>query len=206
VRVPLSDARTLTGTVTGVTGDVLLTASYSRVAPRHRIAAWVRFIAITATHPDEPFSAVTIGRGTGRDDVRTCRIAPLAQDPADRRGAAIAELEILADLYARGMREPLPLTSKASAAWAEATSPGGGDPREQARSAWESGWNFEGEDADLNHRLVFGAAAPLTQLLSLTPADGEAGDGWAEQETTRFGRLARRLWDGLLDREQRSSR
>ena len=42
VRVTLAGARALTGTVPGVSGDVLRAASYSRVGPRHRLAAWVR--------------------------------------------------------------------------------------------------------------------------------------------------------------------
>jgi exodeoxyribonuclease V gamma subunit len=206
VRVALSGGRTLSGTVTGVSGDVLLSASYSRVAPRHRIAAWVRLLAVTAAHPEEPFTAVTIGRGHHRDDVLTCRVDPLAEDPADRRAAAVAELEILADLYDRGMREPLPLYSRTSAAWAQAAATAGGDPRDEARQLWESRWKFDGEDADLYHQLVLGPSAPFTGLLTGAPADGEAGEGWVQEETTRFGRLARRLWDGLLDREQRSAR
>jgi hypothetical protein len=32
------------------------------------------------------------------------------------------------------------------------------------------------------------------------------GPGWAADETTRFGRCARRLWDGLLAREERARR
>jgi hypothetical protein len=33
------------------------------------------------------------------------------------------------------------------------------------------------------------------------PRADEDGVGWERSETTRFGRLARRLWDGLLDHE-----
>jgi exodeoxyribonuclease V gamma subunit len=206
VRVPLGAGRLVTGTVTGVNGDVLLSASYSRVAPRHRIAAWVRLLALAASHPEEPFAAATIGRGRGRDDVRTCWIPPLAEDPDERRAAATAELERLVDLYERGMREPLPLFTRTSAAWAEAAATGGGDPRTEAQSAWESGFRFEGEDADLNHQLVLGGAPSLTELLRAAPADEEAGAGWAQEETTRVGRLARRLWDGLLTVEEIGAR
>ena len=35
-----------------------------------------------------------------------------------------------------------------------------------------------------------------------TPRDDEAGDGWAASESSRFGRYARRLWDGLLAQEE----
>ncbi|HEY2005832.1 MAG TPA: exodeoxyribonuclease V subunit gamma, partial [Solirubrobacteraceae bacterium] len=51
VRVELTDGRRLSGTVSGVTGDVLLSATYSRVAAKHRLAAWVRLLALAASHP-----------------------------------------------------------------------------------------------------------------------------------------------------------
>ena len=40
------------------------------------------------------------------------------------------------------------------------------------------------------------------EVLELAPAPGEAGDGWPDSESSRFGRLARRLWEGLLAREE----
>jgi exodeoxyribonuclease V gamma subunit len=210
VRVRLPGGRLLSGTVTGVTGTVLLSSSYSRVSPRNRIAAWIRLLALSASHPEEEFAAATVGRGRGRDDVRTAWIPPLAEDPADRRAVAVTELERLVDLYERGMREPLPLYSKTSAAWAETARPGAGDPRADAEKAWQTYWNkgrrIESEDADLNHQLVLGAIVPFAVLLEAAPADGESGDGWAEDESSRLGRLARRLWDGLLDREQVGAR
>ena len=206
VRVALGDGRTLTGTVTGVNDRVLLSASYSRVGPRHRIAAWVRFLALSAANPDEAFAAATIGRGSGSDDVRVCWIPPLAEEPAARREAAIAQLRRLVDLYERGMREALPLFARTSAAWAEAARTGGGDPRAEAQRTWESGFRYEGEDSDLSHHLAFGGAPPLAELIAAGPAADESGDGWAQDETSRLGRLARRLWDPLLSREEVSAR
>ncbi len=51
VKVALPGGRTLGGTVPGVAGDTVRTVTYSRVSARHRLAAWVRLLALTAAHP-----------------------------------------------------------------------------------------------------------------------------------------------------------
>ena len=99
------------------------------------------------------------------------------------------------------MREPLPIACEASAAYARAAS-AGENPVTAAAKAWESGWNFPREDAELEHQLVFGAVLAFADLLEDGPRPDERGDGWDETDTTRFGRLARRLWAGALACEE----
>ena len=105
----LADGRALSGTVPGVARRRCCGASrYSRVNPRHRLAAWVRLLALTAAHPERDV------RG-GDDRPRRARRAHARGDgrAARRRSTPAAALEHLArrcvDLYDRGMREPLPL-------------------------------------------------------------------------------------------------
>jgi exodeoxyribonuclease V gamma subunit len=201
VRVAFEDGRVLSGTVSGLHGDVLLTTTYSRVSAKHRLAAWVRLLALTASHPGRELSAATVGRATGDGDVRIAAIAPLADDAAQRQAVALEQLAALIDLYDRGLREPLPLFCLTSAAYAAAAFQGQ-DPVPAAEREWLTDWTFDREDRDLEHQLVLGGVRTLGELLALGPHDDETGDGWEPAETSRLGRLARRLWNPLLSREE----
>jgi exodeoxyribonuclease V gamma subunit len=195
VNLVLPDGRTLAGTVIGVCGDTLRAVSYSRVRPRDRLRAWVRLLALTAARPERSFASLVIGRARAdayQADVTVARVQPLGDDPDSRRQAALAQLEVLIDLYDRGMREPLPLSSDASAAYAQ-----GGAAA--ADKAWTSTFDYPKEDRQPEHLLVYGGSISLSELLASSPRDDER---WYEDETSRFGAYARRLWDGLLPREQ----
>jgi hypothetical protein len=102
------------------------------------------------------------------------------------------------------MREPLPLYCQSSAAYAAARAkPSGREAAAaKARLAWESSWDYDKEDKELGHQLVLGAVRSLDEVLAVPPADGEGGAGWPADEPSRFGRCARRLWDGLLACEE----
>ncbi|HWH12848.1 MAG TPA: exodeoxyribonuclease V subunit gamma [Solirubrobacteraceae bacterium] len=188
VRVGLSDGRLLTGTVSGVYDDLLLTQTFSRLAAKHRLAAWVRLLALTAADPDRPFAAASVGRGAHGAPAAIARIAALADDAAGRREAALAELESVVELYDRGMSEPLTLYCQTSAAYAEAVAIDR-NPITAARKAWTSEWNFDHEDRELEHQLVLGGVRPFDEL----PA-------------AELGRNAGQLWGGLLAREIVSGR
>jgi exodeoxyribonuclease V gamma subunit len=208
VNVLLADGRTLAGTVPGVYGDTIRRVSYSRVKPRHRLAAWVRLLALSAARPERPFETAVIGRarpGAHHAQVTLARVAVLGEDPVARRELARSALAVLLDLYDRGMREPLPLACEASAAYARAAAVGD-DAEAAARGVWETAFGYDKEDRDPEHVLVHGGAISLPELLDEVPRADERGEGWDQSEPTRFGRYARRLWDGLLAREDISDR
>ncbi|MEN3284720.1 MAG: exodeoxyribonuclease gamma subunit [Solirubrobacteraceae bacterium] len=198
VKVTLPDGRTLSGTVPGVCGEVVRAVTYSRVNARHRLAAWVRLLALTAAHPERAFAAATVGqaRSGAADGTRVT----IARIPALTTDEALAHLATFVDLYDRGMREPLPLACMASAAYAQART-AGKDAEAAGRRAWESAWNFPKEDAELEHQLVLGGVLTFDEWTREPPRADETGDDWDESETTRFGRYARRLWQGLQGRE-----
>jgi exodeoxyribonuclease V gamma subunit len=201
VNLALPDGRTLAGTVTGVCADTIRAISYSRVRPRDRLRAWVKLLALSAARPERPFASLVIGRartGAYQSDVTAARIAPLGDDPAARGRAALAQLAVLIDLYERGMREPLPLSSDASAAYAHAAARGQ-DAVAAAEEAWTSTFDYPKEDRQPEHVLVYGRELPLSDLLATAPRTDES---WYPDEPSRFGGYARRLWDGLLAREE----
>jgi exodeoxyribonuclease V gamma subunit len=204
IYLPLPDGRLLIGTVPDMVEERMVSVTYSSVAPKHRLAAWVRFLAVTAAWPDRPVSAATVGRnrfGAPRGTrITTVHLRPLGPDPETRRQVALSHLSAIVDLYDRGMREPLPLFTKTSHAWAEAAA-ARRQPDSAAAKAWESTYDRAGEDAEPEHQLVLGGRVPFAAVLAIDPAKDEEGDGWDPMETTRFGRLARRLWDALLDAE-----
>ncbi|MGI8874952.1 MAG: hypothetical protein ACR2KP_11605, partial [Egibacteraceae bacterium] len=79
----------------------------------------------------------------------------------------------------------------------------GRDPEPGADSEWTSCWGrdqyWSREDEELEHQLVLGGVVALRALLDAGPREDER---WhAEEEATRFGRYARRLWTGLLAHE-----
>jgi exodeoxyribonuclease V gamma subunit len=208
INASLADGTILTGSVSGVRGNLLLTVSFSRLNARHRIAAWVRLLALSAAHPELAFEAVTIGKAPyGSDAVLAIsRIPPLGDDAPARAARALAELGTLVDLRDRGLRDALPIPSLTAAAYASGAP--GGDGETAARKAWESGYEIDGEDVDPDHVRAFGGVRPFEWLLAETvPGTEEHGPGWyGDEETSRFGRCARRLWGGLLAAEESTLR
>ena len=199
VRIVLPDGRPLAGTVPGVYGSVVGAAAYARVRSTHRIRAWIRLLALSAAYPQREYSAVTVGRARyGAPHEAFATVARLPPIEADR---AREHLQTLVDLWERGMREPLPIGCESAAAYADAARRA--QPAVVAgRRQWESAWNYPREDAQLEHQLAFGGVLTFDDLLAKPPRDDEFDDPWDAAETSRFGKLARRLWDPLLTREE----
>ena len=175
--VALPNGIRLTGTVSGVRGSTLLGVGYSRLRADARMTAWVRLLALSAAHPAVPYGAITIGRTaekTAEDEplrVAIARLAPLADTPAGRRAVALEELAKLVALRDEGLREPLPLPSRAGAAYAQAIRDGVAG-REAADRVWTSRWAgnfyFSREDEQPESQIVFGGSCPPTSYSTVT--------------------------------------
>jgi exodeoxyribonuclease V gamma subunit len=190
VDVDLGSGRRLSGTVTGLHAGVLASSSYSTLAGRHRIAAWVRLLAVAATRPGRPWRALTTGRGQFNRPTRRSTLQP----PDDPR-AVLRELVQLRD---RGLCEPLPFGPGASAVYADRRSTG--STVAEAVGAAAKDWNGTfGDGTDRHLIYVHGRAPRFEPLLADPPGPDEIG--WFD-EPSRFGALARRVWTPLLGNEQ----
>lgn len=192
VRVALPDGRTLTGTVNGVAGDRLEVVTYSSVAPKHRLAAWARLLALASAFPSRTFSAATLGRGFRRPVGLSSLGAPA--DP-------LTELMRLVDLMDLGLREPLPFAAKTSEAYAAARARDAKNVAEVTEKAWVGSRTSPGENADLEHQRVYGGRVDLSVLTAAPARETESGEGWDARTPSRFGRIALRVWAPLLANE-----
>jgi len=194
VDVTLTDGTRVLGTVTGARGSVLLSTTCATLSARHRLHAWVQLVALAAAHPSTAWTAVAVGRG-GKSVTRS------VQGPLDGQEARHV-LEQLVALYRSGLTAPLPLPVKTAAEYAFLRGRGRSIDlaRTQAAKKWD-GERYAGESSDGEHVLLYGAEAPLSVLTEQAPQPGETGSGWSDEEPDRFGLLARRLWQPLLDHE-----
>ncbi|WP_426243052.1 exodeoxyribonuclease V subunit gamma [Nocardioides sp. LHG3406-4] len=196
VDIDLGDRR-LTGTVGNVYGNDLVSVSYSNLGAKQRLAAWLDALALAAGHPDENWTAHTIGKH--RSGGQVAMVKPLPEHEAR------AWLRELVDVYERGLREPLPLPVKTSLAYAAdhvyASAGRDADPDGRAEREWTTprfdDTGFPKEDADAWHVRAFGEHAPYSMLTTPLRAD-ETPVGPAH----RLGHYAWRVWGPLLsDRE-----
>jgi exodeoxyribonuclease V gamma subunit len=225
VVVDLPGGTRLTGSVPGVHGPVesvgepvlggapaapaevgaVVRVEFSRLRARHRLRAWVQLLALAAARPGH-WRAVTVGRGaTPRPGEPPPGPATSVLTAPDRATAAEV-LADLADLHGRGLREPLPLAADTSAAYARRRLTGG-DVRAAVAAAgnrWtarDDTGRVHGEGTDPEHRLVWGAVT-VADLCRRPPGPDEDRGAAAAREPSRFGVLARRVWEPLLAHEE----
>ena len=182
VHVDLPGLPSVVGAVAGVRGNVIPMVTYRRMQPALRMSAWVRLLALSATYPELPFETQTIGRTPkgARHAVAMATVGPLDPDPQTRRDVARAHLAVLVELFGRGMREPLPLFCKTSAAYAADRALGRepGEAAQSARKEWESRNDWDNENRDKEQRFVLGEELTFADMVTLTgsAAPGEGAD------------------------------
>jgi len=203
VDAALANGRRVTGSVSGLRGRTLLRLQYSRLAPGHRLQAWVDLLALAASAPGTATQAVVLGRGgSGSSGLSRLR----APEPDDAR-ALLLDLVRLRDL---GLRVPLPLPIRTCAAYAGARFRKGSVKQATylAGQEWTTGFQDRDqgfvkglvkEDGVAEHVRVWGERYAFEQLLAWESPERLAP--FAEEDTD-LGRLACTLWWPLLEHEE----
>jgi exodeoxyribonuclease V gamma subunit len=209
----------LAGTITNVYGTTLITASFSKLAAKHRISAWARLLALCVAHPGD-WQAVVIGRADDDQCAAQCAVLTAPAEP-------VPLLAQLLEIRAAGMREPLPLPPETSCAYAgqyavaSARRPelsdrvvsasrsflavlaagSSGSDTMAAKNAWTSKgrgeWRTIRENDDTAICCVHGPDAPFDVLWDPPAPEAER---WFD-EPKRFAQLARRVWEPLIEHE-----
>jgi exodeoxyribonuclease V gamma subunit len=157
VDIDLSAGRRLTGTVSPVFGEGLVSVTYSKLDGKHLLESWIPLLALLARDSARDWHAVCIGRqkkgttpreeGLGRPEV-----------------AAVEVLRDLVAVYDAGRCEPIPLPVKTSYAWAVARH-AGDVPEQAARFRWRSTDRYPAEDQAPAHVRAWGHGASLSDLV-----------------------------------------
>lgn len=192
VSVEIGSGRRVTGTVTGIFGDTIARTSYSRLAPKHRIAAWVRTLAVAAHDGSRPWNAVTTGRGIGHSPLRSTITAP-----AD----ALTRLAELVELRDEGLNSPLPFAPIASSVYAERRF--GGATASDAWTDADDKWSGKfGDHTDRSIVYLLGESSPLSALTHGGWNQPRGAIAGSDQEKTVFETLARAVWLPILSSEE----
>ena len=189
VSVVLGGDRRLVGSVADVRGDGIVRVTYSALAPRQRIAAWLDLLALGVAHPGTAWTATCFAWGRP-DGVREAQLW-LPPDPAATLGDLVA-------VFDTGLTEPLPLPLRTAEAWCAAERVGQ-DADKRAADAWHGsdGSPVPGEREDREHLLVHGRRSVFADVAG-TPRPAE---DWSH-EPTRLGRYAARVWTPLCEHER----
>ncbi|WP_299450437.1 exodeoxyribonuclease V subunit gamma [uncultured Serinicoccus sp.] len=196
VDLVLPSGTRLTGTLTGLVGTRVVTATYSTVRAKQRLRSWITSLVLAAALGPEATSHLLGAQKRGRRPGGV----HLTHGPHDP-GRALELLDQLVDLRSRGLVEPLPLPPRTALTWAEAYLRGPGDAQAATLDAvreWRTDDTFETafpkEQDDPSHAYVHGDGVPLRDILGV-PRDDER---WTPGVGHRLGQLALRVWGPVL--------
>ena len=192
------------GVVGSIIDDTVTKARYSNVRPKNLLSLYIELLALAATHPETAWQARLLGRNEeALPDITTLRSTSGTRE--ERLAWGQTGLEILIDLYSRGMTEPIPLFERSSYLLASKARPSDIKKAWDIRKAWEDGYDQghqvtrwpKGECGDPYHVIAFGQVLPYDLLIGIPPRADELGSDWPAG-VSRFEVLARRAWQPIL--------
>ena len=185
VDVLLTDGTRVVGMVTGRCGQPRpgpAFVTFSKIAPKHQVAAWVDLVALEAADPATNWRSVIVARAKKPGAIKTFEFVGRGETADVRRRGALGALEVAVDCYRRGLREPIPLFASLSCRLHENTA---------TADDWEP-FGQHGDGTDEANRLAFGALG-FEDLCAL-PARVDDPPGTAVGRAARF---ADYLWDAI---------
>ncbi len=192
VDLALPDGTRLVGTVPirlALPSPGPASVTYSRSAPKQRVAAWIDLVALVASEPVTRWRSVTIRRGGNASPASVMQLVVSGDSQAERHENALRALSVAVDCYRRGMREPIPLFNSLSFRL----------HREEATASdWRSYEGF-GDGDDDAHRIAFGDI-DFDQLMAI-PATREDPPGYGRSRAERY---AHYLWGAVEDTSEKS--
>ncbi len=137
------------GRITDIYAGELLHFRYATLKNRDRLRLWIYHVVLQA-------------KGYGCQSTLICKDKECRYTPIEECEKA---LQVLLDLYWRGLSKPLHFYPESS--WAYARSVEGGETPEKAleraRKIWVGSRSYRGECEDLYYRLCFGKTEPLDE-------------------------------------------
>jgi exodeoxyribonuclease V gamma subunit len=185
-QVPVSiespDGLRVFGTVADVFHEGIVRATFSKAKPKDEVRVWPQLLALAVARPDRRWAATLISKDTG---VR------LTAPPA---AEAWEILTGLAELYVCGMQSPLPLPIAAACSYSKRRREG--KTVQQAIAAVRFGvWRRDHSEREQpEFEMLWGVNADFDVILAEPPGPDE---NWLDEDS-RFGMLARRVWDPVL--------
>ena len=181
VAVDLPNGIRLVGAVGDVYDQAIIRATFSKAKARDDLRLWPELLALAA-----------VGEGVSAQLIAKDRDLTLTAPAPDLALVVLAEL---VELYRTGMLAPLPLLPATSLSYAKrrasATSVSAA-----VRAANYGSWRGTYGDSALPE--VIALWGPETDLAVLLAQKPTAAENWFD-EKTRFGMLARRLWQPVLN-------
>ncbi|MGO3326117.1 exodeoxyribonuclease V subunit gamma [Gordonia sp. (in: high G+C Gram-positive bacteria)] len=201
VRVDLPAGRRLYGTVGDVFGGRLVPVGYSRLGPKHRLAAWIRLLAMAASGAVTDPEAVVVGSAGGHSPA-----AKMSRLSAPNEAAQI--LAVLVAIRDAGLTAPIGLTLDAAEAAASEFDRTGNARRAMQRAAWayRSSYNDSNRYASLVFHGDPGAKVSFDELCVSVPEPTvlAGAEQWlpGTGSTAMYVRLATALFGPLRANEE----
>lgn len=155
------------------------TVTYSRLAPRHHLIAWLQLLVLVASDPACNWQSIVVGRSAEPTTAAVVRLGASGATSEERRSSALAGLAVATDCFLRGQIEPLPLFPNLSPLLFDETA---------TATHWQ-GHKNSGDGNDEANRLAFGDL-DWHGLLAI-PARDDDPPGPAAGRAHRY---ARYLW------------